>query len=110
MTTRKKYSKEFKLDAISLVTDQGYSRVEAARSLGINANMLCRWVQEERIGDGQAFETIGDRPRLMQLWFCQIRRSDIQQFHPRTASNALSYLMNPTVSSTGTHVFYLCFV
>jgi transposase-like protein len=35
MTTRKKYSKEFKLDAISLVTDQGYSRAEAARSLGI---------------------------------------------------------------------------
>ena len=31
MTTRKKYSKEFKLDAVSLVTDQGYSRVEAAR-------------------------------------------------------------------------------
>ena len=32
MTTgiRKKYSKEFKLDAISLVIDQGYSREEAA--------------------------------------------------------------------------------
>jgi len=29
MTTRKKYSKEFKLDAVSLVTDQGYSRAEA---------------------------------------------------------------------------------
>jgi len=31
---RIKYSKEYKLDAVSLVTDQGYSRVEAARSLG----------------------------------------------------------------------------
>ncbi len=51
MTTRKKYTKEFKLDAVSLVTDQGYSRAEAARSLGINANMLCRWVQEEQSGD-----------------------------------------------------------
>ncbi len=39
MTTRKKYTKEFKLDAVSLVTDQGYSRAEAARSLGINANI-----------------------------------------------------------------------
>ena len=46
MTERKKYSKEYKLDAVSLVTDQGYSGAEAARSLGINANMLCRWVQE----------------------------------------------------------------
>ncbi len=42
MTTRKKYSKEFKLDAVSLVTEQGYSQAEAARSLGINANMLGR--------------------------------------------------------------------
>ncbi len=55
MITRKKYSKEFKLDAVSLVTDQGYSRAEAARSLGLNANMLCRWVQEDQAGDGQAF-------------------------------------------------------
>ncbi|MCU7906266.1 MAG: transposase, partial [Candidatus Thiodiazotropha sp. (ex Epidulcina cf. delphinae)] len=29
MKTRKKYSKEFKLDAISLVTEQGYTRQEA---------------------------------------------------------------------------------
>ena len=55
MLERKKYSKEYKLDAVSLVTDQGYSRAEAARSLGINSNMLCRWVQEEKAGDGQAF-------------------------------------------------------
>ena len=59
MTTRKKYSKEFKLDAVSLVTNQGYSRAEAARSLGINANMLCRWVQEEQLGDDQAFRGNG---------------------------------------------------
>ena len=43
MTERKKYSKEFKLDAVSLVTEQGYNRSEAVRSLGINANMLGRW-------------------------------------------------------------------
>ena len=41
MSTRKKYSKEFKLDAISLVLEQCYSRAEAARSLGINAT-YCR--------------------------------------------------------------------
>jgi len=42
MTTRKKYSKEFKLDAVSLVLDQNYSRAEAAKNLGINAQMLGR--------------------------------------------------------------------
>ena len=59
MTTRKKYSKEFKLDAVSLVTEQGYSRVEAAKSLGINANMLGRWVNEQDSSDGQAFRGNG---------------------------------------------------
>ena len=39
MTTRKKYPKEFKLDAISLVLDQEYTRAEAARSLEINPNL-----------------------------------------------------------------------
>jgi transposase-like protein len=32
MTTRKKYSKEFKLDVISLVLGQGYSQTEACLS------------------------------------------------------------------------------
>jgi transposase len=59
MTTRKKYSKEFKLDAVSLVIDQDYSRTEAARSLDINANMLGRWVKERQVGDGQSFRGNG---------------------------------------------------
>jgi SOS-response transcriptional repressor LexA len=46
MSARKKYSKEFKLDAVSLVIDQNYTRVEASKNLGINANMLGRWVKE----------------------------------------------------------------
>ncbi len=59
MTTRKKYSKEFKLDAVSLVIEQNYNRAEAARSLGINANMLRRWVKEQESDDGQAFRGNG---------------------------------------------------
>jgi transposase len=59
MTERKKYSKEFKLDAVSLVIEQGYIRSEAARSLGINANMLGRWIKEKESDDGQAFRGNG---------------------------------------------------
>ncbi len=74
MTRRKKYSKELKLDAVSLVTEQGYSRVEAARSLGINANMLGRWVTEFQTKDGQAFRGKGKLTpvtcphSLVQFW------------------------------------------
>ena len=59
MTTRPKYSKEFKLDAVSLVTNQGYTRSEAARSLGIGASLLGRWVRENHAGDGQSFRGNG---------------------------------------------------
>ena len=40
MNTRKKYSKEFKLDAISLVVDQGYTQKQAAQSLDINVQYV----------------------------------------------------------------------
>ncbi len=59
MTARKKYSKEFKLDAVSLVTEQGYTRSEAARSLDINPSLLGRWVKEHQAGDGQSFRGNG---------------------------------------------------
>jgi len=59
MTTRKKYAKEFKLDAISLVLEQGYTRTEAARSLGINHSMLGRWIKEHQADEGQAFRGNG---------------------------------------------------
>ena len=69
MTTRKKYSKEFKLDAVSLVLDQGYTRREAARSLDINEQMLGRWVKEHRESeDGQAFRGNGKlRPEQEEI-------------------------------------------
>ena len=60
METRKQYTKEFKLDAISLVVDQGFTIAEAARSLEIRANMLGRWIKENQAdNNGQAFRGNG---------------------------------------------------
>ena len=60
MEPRKHYTKEFKLDAVSLVLDQGLTIAEAARSLGIRANMLGRWIKESRAdNNGQAFRGNG---------------------------------------------------
>lgn len=58
--TRRKYTKEFKLDAINLVLEQGYTRKEAAASLDINCQMLGRWIKEYRQDeDGLAFRGNG---------------------------------------------------
>ena len=60
MEPRKQYTKEFKLDAISLVVDQGLTIAEAGRSLEIRANMLGRWIKEnEADNNGQAFRGNG---------------------------------------------------
>lgn len=59
MTTRKKYSKEFKLDAIALVVEQKYSKAEAARNLGLSPQILGRWLKEAEDDNGQAFRGNG---------------------------------------------------
>jgi transposase len=60
MEARKQYTKEFKLDAISLVLDQGFTIAEAARSLGIRVNILGRWIKENQAdNNGQAFRGNG---------------------------------------------------
>ena len=42
----KQYPPSFKEEAVSLVTEQGYSVQQAADSLGIRSNMLYRWKQQ----------------------------------------------------------------
>jgi transposase len=43
---RRKYSREFKEEAVNLVIEQGYSVTEAGRNLGVNPCMLGRWKRE----------------------------------------------------------------
>ena len=43
---RKKYTREFKVSAVKLVNEQGYSVPEAARSLGVDPNCVRGWVQK----------------------------------------------------------------
>ena len=38
--TRRTYTPEFKAEAVKLVTEQGYSVAEAARSLGLSENLI----------------------------------------------------------------------
>ncbi|MCU7938356.1 MAG: transposase [gamma proteobacterium symbiont of Bathyaustriella thionipta] len=59
MSIRKKYSKEFKLEAISLVVEKKYTRIEAARYLGIHNTMLGRWIKEYQLNNNQAFRGNG---------------------------------------------------
>ncbi len=50
---RRTYTDEFKREAVRLVTDQGYSLAEAARNLGVHANLLRMWKQKIEAEDEQ---------------------------------------------------------
>ena len=50
-TTRRKYTDEFKDEAVNLVREQGYKITEASRNLGIHDSLLRRWIKD-RSPDG----------------------------------------------------------
>ena len=52
---RKTYTREFKLEALRMVTDQKLSVGEAARKLGLSAGCLRAWVTAARDGGADAF-------------------------------------------------------
>ena len=60
---RRKYTREFKLAAVKLITEQGRSVAEAARSLGVSEKQLRHWkaVLAEQ-GQQQAFPGNGNLP------------------------------------------------
>jgi transposase len=55
---RRKYTKEFKLEAIQLAEQRG-NAAEVARNLGIKANMLTRWIREYKADQKYAFPGLG---------------------------------------------------
>ena len=63
----KQYPKAFKEEAVTWVNEQGYSVPEAAKSLGINPNLLYRWkdkVDELAAGTALAEDERAELKRL----------------------------------------------
>ena len=52
---RRKFNREFKLEAVKLVTERGISATQAGKDLGIGANVVSRWVREAMADKQQAF-------------------------------------------------------
>ncbi len=72
---RRKYSKQFKADAVKLVTEQGYAISEASRNLGIQANMLGRW-KREFLQDGSEKATGSGNTKELQAEIKRLQREN----------------------------------
>ena len=51
---RRRFTREFKLSAVKLVNEQGYSPREAAKSLGVDPNSVRSWVEKFSAEAGMA--------------------------------------------------------
>jgi transposase len=61
---RRVFTREFKVAAVKLVTEQGRSLAEAARSLGIHENVLRKWKLLLQAKGDQALPGHGQLPPL----------------------------------------------
>jgi transposase len=60
---RRRFNREFKVEAVRSVVERGVSMAHAARDLNVHANVLRTWVREHRANPQQAFPGVGQQTR-----------------------------------------------
>lgn len=66
--SRRSFTREFKLEAIRLVSDHGLSIAQAARDLDLHENTLHSWIRQYREDPAHAFPGAGQlKPEQAEL-------------------------------------------
>ena len=74
---RRKFSREFKVEAVKLVKERGVSVAQAARDLDIHENVMRKWVKEFGSDPGQAFPGHGQmKPEQQEIE--RLRRENLK--------------------------------
>jgi len=72
---RRNFSKEFKLEAVALMTSGGFSVAQASRDLGISESVLGRWKRQFMEDPAEAFPGKG-RLKLQDEEIASLRREN----------------------------------
>ena len=65
---RRKFSREFKLEAVRLVKERGVAVVQAARDLDLHENVLRKWIRELSADPQYAFPGHGQmKPEQLEI-------------------------------------------
>ncbi|ATY82521.1 IS3 family transposase [Aeromonas veronii] len=89
---RRSFTAEFKLEAASLVLDQGYSVPEASRSLDVGETVLRRWVQQlqsERTGTTPISKALTPEQQKIQELEARINRLEREKDIPKKGYGSL---------------------
>lgn len=63
----KRYSGEFKAEAVRQVTERGYSVAEVAARIGVSTHSLYKWVRAARPASGEASELAQSKLENLKL-------------------------------------------
>jgi transposase len=65
---RRRFSREFKLEAVKLVRERGVSVAQAARDLDLHENLLRKWVKDFASDPQHAFPGLGQmKPEQLEI-------------------------------------------
>ena len=65
---RRKFGREFKIEAVRLIKDRGVSVAQAARDLDVHENVLRKWVRDFSADPGPAFPGHGQmKPEQLEI-------------------------------------------
>ena len=81
---RRKFNREFKLEAEKLVRERGVSVAHAARDLDVHENFLRKWVREQTADPLQALPAGADEARAVR------DRPAAQRSRPAQGGSAIS--------------------
>ena len=77
---RRKYDREFKVEAVKLVTERGTPIAEAARNLGIHENLLRTWKKKYLEDTADSFPGKGHlKPQDEQLRPLRKKLADVEE-------------------------------
>jgi transposase-like protein len=74
---RRKFTREFKLEAVRLIKDRGVSYTQAAEELGVHQSQLRDWVKKLAVDPQHAFPGQGQM-KPEQLEIAQLKREVIR--------------------------------
>lgn len=65
---RRRFGREFKIEAVRLIIERGVSVAQASRDLEVHENVLRKWVKEFAADPGQAFPGHGQmKPEQLEI-------------------------------------------
>ena len=73
MERRRTFSREFKLEAVRLVTERGVAVAQAAKDLDVHENVLRKWVRELREEPQEAFPGNG-KQKAQDIEIARLRK------------------------------------